>query len=124
MNSHWGNFGGNYPAGIYFYTGVSQIDARRVYQVGNHIQTRPIGRIRTLLVISPTTTGTANMKTERRAIRITEVKAMTGMGRSTIYKMELCGQFPRRFKVSERLSVWFADEVSAWLERRAAETRP
>ena len=60
---------------------------------------------------------------QRRAIRITEVKAMTGMGRSTIYKLESESKFPRRFKVSERLSVWFADEISDWLEQRA-EQRP
>jgi len=50
---------------------------------------------------------------------------MTGLGRSTIYRMEAVGQFPQRLKLGLRAVGWMESEVQAWLTMRAkARRRP
>lgn len=64
---------------------------------------------------------------QRRAIRIEEVQAKTGLSRSSIYALEKAPDASRRlpahFKISERLSGWWEHEIDAYLEARASSTR-
>jgi len=44
------------------------------------------------------------------------VKRVTGIAsRSTIWRLEKAGRFPRSIRVSPRLTVWDVAEVRAWL---------
>jgi prophage regulatory protein len=43
-----------------------------------------------------------------------------GLGRDTIYRGVREGWFPKPFKITERATGWFEDEIDAYLERRAA----
>jgi prophage regulatory protein len=52
-------------------------------------------------------------------VRLPAVCRMTGLGRSTIYRMEALGQFPQRFKLGLRAVGWMESEVQAWLTMRA-----
>jgi prophage regulatory protein len=54
----------------------------------------------------------------KRTIRRQELHAMVPLGDTTIYEMELRGEFPRRFALSPRCVVWDLAEVEAWLEER------
>ena len=52
--------------------------------------------------------------------RLAQVKARTGLGRSTIYRMIACGEFPKNLKLTERCSAWNAAEIDAWIAAKIA----
>jgi prophage regulatory protein len=58
-----------------------------------------------------------------RLIRLRELRHLTGLGRSTIYRLIEQGRFPKQLRPlgeNVRLSVWRASEVRAWINARIA----
>ncbi|UNK41999.1 AlpA family phage regulatory protein [Luteimonas sp. S4-F44] len=55
-----------------------------------------------------------------RMMRLPEVKRLTGLSRSTIYRLGGTGGFPRRVKLSERTAAWPEAAVMDWLAARCA----
>ena len=57
-----------------------------------------------------------------RILRVGEVKKITGLGRTTIWKLEGDGQFPKRVKLSPsgRAVGWRESEVRQWIAKRNA----
>lgn len=55
------------------------------------------------------------MKAVTQMLRLREVLKRTGMSRSQIYRMEAEGSFPKRIKLSLRVSAWIAAEIEQWL---------
>lgn len=53
-----------------------------------------------------------------RTIRRHELKKIVPLADTTIYDMELRGEFPQRFYLTSRCVVWDLAEVEAWLEER------
>jgi prophage regulatory protein len=53
-----------------------------------------------------------------RVMRLGEVMKVTGLGRSSIYKLQSEGLFPRSISLSERAIGWYAYEVEAWLQEK------
>lgn len=53
-------------------------------------------------------------------LRFPEVKGVTGLSRSTIWRMEANGSFPKRYQLSTNSVGWKSSEISLWLESRAA----
>lgn len=53
-----------------------------------------------------------------RLLRLDTVIDLVGLQRSTIYKLEADGQFPKRRKLTERSSAWREDEILAWMDSR------
>jgi prophage regulatory protein len=49
-----------------------------------------------------------------------EVHALVGLSRTTIWRMERTGQFPRRVLLSARAVGWQESELKAWLFKRIA----
>jgi prophage regulatory protein len=73
-----------------------------------------------------TTTATspqAAATPHQRILRLREVCALTGLGRSFIYQLQADGRFPQRIKLGARAVGWVADEVQKWLSDRIAESR-
>jgi prophage regulatory protein len=58
-----------------------------------------------------------------RIVRLPQVCAMTGLGRSMIYQMEAEGRFPRRVSIGVRAVGWVESEVQEWLQRRIERRR-
>lgn len=56
-----------------------------------------------------------------QTLRLPDVVKRTGLSRSTIYRAESRGQFPRHVKLGEHASGWLAHEVDAYLAARVAE---
>jgi prophage regulatory protein len=57
-------------------------------------------------------------------LRIGDVQAATGLGRSTIYRLIEQKRFPAPIKILGRqTSAWLASEVTAWQQERIAESR-
>ena len=53
-----------------------------------------------------------------RLIRLPEVKARVGLGRSTIYRRMREGTFPLPRSLGGRASAWAEEDVSAWIAER------
>ena len=50
-----------------------------------------------------------------RIMRLNEVKAVTGLSKTTISRFEKEGRFPSRVSLGERSVGWFEDDVEAFL---------
>jgi prophage regulatory protein len=66
------------------------------------------------VAITPGTPVGANA----RILRLPQVCAITGFGRSMIYQMEAEGRFPHRVPIGIRAVGWVESEVQDWLRRR------
>lgn len=51
-------------------------------------------------------------------LRLPEVQRLSGLSRSSIYRLEAQGGFPSRVKLSERATAWRAAEIFSWLDGR------
>jgi prophage regulatory protein len=58
-----------------------------------------------------------------RIMRLNEVKAVTGLSKTTIYRFEKEGRFPSRVSLGERSVGWFEDDIEGFLMslRQAAD---
>jgi prophage regulatory protein len=54
-----------------------------------------------------------------RIIREPECHQLTGLSRSTRWRLERVGEFPRRRRLSAGCSGWLASELHAWVANRA-----
>lgn len=53
-----------------------------------------------------------------KLIRFPEVKELTGLSRSTVWRLEKEGLFPARRRISKRLVGWRQEEVNEWVRER------
>ena len=53
-----------------------------------------------------------------RLMRRQEVEKITGLGRSSIYRLMQKGDFPRPVRVGPAAVRWMESEVTAWVESR------
>ncbi len=59
-----------------------------------------------------------DIPTTVRLLRISEVMAITGLGRDAIYRLSKKAAFPLPRKIGSRASAWRSDEISRWVESR------
>ncbi len=50
-------------------------------------------------------------------LRLPEVRDMTTLSRSEIYRQIRAGQFPKQHRLSHKRAVWRQSEVLAWMDR-------
>lgn len=67
--------------------------------------------------------GVRNTRTVRM-LRLGQVRAMTGLGKTKIYELQAEGNFPMRIKITEYSVAWIEDEVQAWLAARIENSPP
>lgn len=53
-----------------------------------------------------------------RILRWNEIREGTGLSRSTVWRYERQGLFPRRIQLTARTVGWLEDEVTNWLSTR------
>jgi prophage regulatory protein len=53
-----------------------------------------------------------------RVLRTPETQARTGLGRTTIWRMEKAGQFPRRRQIGNGIVGWLESEVDEFIRSR------
>lgn len=61
--------------------------------------------------------------THSRLIRLPEVIRLTGLSKSTIYRLERKGLFPPRVKDGQHAVAWREREIIAWIEARPTVSR-
>lgn len=54
----------------------------------------------------------------KRYIRRTEVEKITGLSRSTIYRLMEAGEFPRQIRLTTKAVAWAEGEILNWLASR------
>lgn len=59
----------------------------------------------------------------RRTIRRQELRLIVPLAETTIYEMERCGEFPRRFNLTPRCTAGDLAELEAWVEARKQAPR-
>ena len=73
--------------------------------------------------------GAADRQTRRgldglpplRMLRFAAVRERTGLSRSTIWRLEQSGSFPRHRRISPNAVAWREDEVVEWIESKCGE---
>lgn len=56
-----------------------------------------------------------------RLLRLKEVRSLTGLGNSTLYRLISQGRFPKQLHpLGNKIAAWRASEVHAWIAERAA----
>ena len=61
--------------------------------------------------------------TRHTILRLPEVKARTGLSRSTIYLRIAEGKFPPPINLGERSVGWVESEIDAWIAKRIELSR-
>ena len=56
-------------------------------------------------------------------IRFRELQKKIPLSRSTIWRWEREGKFPRRQVLGKNSVAWLSDEIEAWIENKSAENR-
>lgn len=51
-------------------------------------------------------------------IRLPQVVEITGLSRSSIYRMAASGEFPQPLKLGKRSSGWRSSTITEWLDSR------
>lgn len=64
-----------------------------------------------------------SVKTLRRFIKLAEVKALTTLSTSEIYRRIAADNFPKQVTLGPKSVVWIEAEVLAWCDARIAESR-
>ena len=57
-------------------------------------------------------------KFQSQILRLKQVKAMTGLSRTTIYRFMSINEFPKQIKLGPKSSGWLIDEVDEWIKRQ------
>lgn len=52
-----------------------------------------------------------------KIIRSAEVTRKTGLSRTTLWRLEREGKFPRRIQLGENSVGWSEDEIHEWIDR-------
>jgi len=53
-----------------------------------------------------------------RLLRFSAVRARTGLSRSTIWRLEQCGAFPKHRRLSANTVAWVEGEVMSWIQSK------
>ncbi len=57
-------------------------------------------------------------QTADRFMREPEVRRITGLSRTTRWRMERRGEFPRKKRISKNAVAWLASEIRSWMAER------
>jgi prophage regulatory protein len=67
---------------------------------------------------------TSALTNENALLRLDNVKKLTGIGRSTIYKLIAQERFPKPVHpAGSRIAAWVAGEIDQWLQEQIARER-
>jgi prophage regulatory protein len=62
----------------------------------------------------------AKQREQEKFWRLHEVESITGLKKSTIYRMISEGLFPSAIRISARCVAWNSSSINAWLQERIA----
>lgn len=60
------------------------------------------------------------MHSNERLIRLPEVISITGLSKTTIWRYEKDGFFPKRYKITSRTMAWKLSDIEAYIAKVTA----
>lgn len=60
---------------------------------------------------------------QHKLLRLPEVKATTGLSKSTIYSRIAEGTFPKQIPLGPRLVVWVESDIQNWITEQVSAAR-
>jgi prophage regulatory protein len=60
---------------------------------------------------------------QHKLLRLPEVKATTGLSKSTIYSRIAEGTFPKQISLGPRLVVWVESDIQNWITEQVSAAR-
>lgn len=57
----------------------------------------------------------------QKILRKKEVREITGLSDTTLWRLERASKFPRRLRLGASAIGWLQEEVEGWIEEKAAE---
>jgi prophage regulatory protein len=78
------------------------------------VDDRPAPAIPSLVVVERRATASA----APRLLRFPAVRERTGLSRSTIWRLERAGGFPRHRRISRNSVGWLENEIADWINSR------
>ena len=60
----------------------------------------------------------------QKILRLSEIKTVTGLSRSSIYLRISEQRFPKPINLGGRAVGWLEDEVEAWVDQQVQQSRP
>lgn len=82
---------------------------------GNDADGRQLGRDRL------TVRSGSERVTPLKLLRFPAIRERTGLSRSTIWRLERRGVFPRHRRISANTVAWIEEEIDIWIRERAGE---
>ena len=55
-----------------------------------------------------------------KLLRFPAVRERTGLSRSTIWRLERRGEFPKHHRIAPNVVAWVEEDVTNWIERRTS----
>jgi prophage regulatory protein len=62
-------------------------------------------------------------KINQKLLRLPQVKASTGLSKSSIYARIAEGTFPKQIPLGPRLVVWVESDIQKWITEQVSATR-
>ena len=56
-----------------------------------------------------------------KLLRFPMVRERTGLSRSTIWRLERCGDFPKHRRISANVVAWVEEEVLSWIHSKVGD---
>ena len=63
------------------------------------------------------------MKIEHRLLRLPEVMELTGLSKTTIYRLKAIGGFPQNIQLGSNCVAWIASEIYQFIEEKIKLSR-
>lgn len=58
---------------------------------------------------------------EDALLRLKDVRRITSLGKSTIYRLEKAGRFPQKIAITQGSVGWRLSDINAWIAARSAK---
>ena len=84
--------------------GIANVDARREVSGATPQIAQGLDRVLTL-----------------KLLRFPTVRERTGLSRSTIWRLERCGDFPKHRRISANVVAWVEEEVLSWIHSKVGD---
>jgi prophage regulatory protein len=105
---------------------MSRLPAKTKGPIGVHLSGQVLANDRAVIVPQANTEAAAVLSVPDRArslklLRFPAVRERTGLSRSTIWRLEREGDFPKHRRISANAVAWVEDEVLSWIQSRVGD---
>jgi len=111
------------------FDGSSYLSERETIQSGRPLRSEPVTQQQRTLKKSPTSQkpadyeGISDVLEDLSFLRLPEVKAITGLSKTSIYELIRSSAFPAPIRLGPRAVAWVRSEIRQWAVERVNASR-